>query len=160
METNVMEDIYGRIANILNEMIPEDWDRVYLYAQVSEGVQSFYFHYYPQGQNSTVYSPDIVDIFDIDEDSMDTLVLELCNCCKELLEEFKRNKQDLWTNFTLILESIGKFKIDYDYTDLSQIDDYERQIIWEYQNLGIKPPSERKRDVKILQNYLQNSQKG
>ncbi|GMA98772.1 immunity protein YezG family protein [Pelosinus sp. IPA-1] len=156
METSVMEDIYGKIANIVSEMIPEEWDKVYLYAQVSEGVQSFYFHYYPQGQKNTVYSPDIVDIFDVDEDSMDMLTLDLCNCCKELWEEFKNSKQDLWTNLTFILESTGEFKIDYDYTELSEIDDYERQIIWEYNNLRIEPPADRKRDVKILQDYLRS----
>ncbi len=56
-----------------------------------------------------------------------------------------------------IMESDGKFKIDYDYTDLSEVDDYERQIIWEYRYLGLEPPIERKRDREILDNYLRQT---
>lgn len=37
----------------------------------------------------------------------------------ELWNEFKNNGQEQWTNLTFILENNGKFKIDYDYTDLS-----------------------------------------
>jgi hypothetical protein len=97
---------------------------------------------------------DMIDLFEISEDTMNKYNYNLCVCCKELWQKFKDNNQNLWTNFTYFLDSNGKFKFEYDYSDLSKEDDYERQIIWEYKYLGIEPPIERKRDRKILNNYL------
>lgn len=59
----------------------------------------------------------IVDYFEITENTNDKYHYDLCNCCTELWEEFKKNKQELWTNVTFFLDSNGKFNLKYDYTD-------------------------------------------
>ena len=159
MHTMRFEETYKKLALELDEIIPERWDKVYLYARVSEGVQSVYFYYYPQEKNQPIYSMDIIDLFEIDEDIMNKYIFNLCNYCKELWQGFKENEQELWTNFTFFLNSDGKFNFEYDYTDLSKVDDYERQIIWEYKYLGIEPSIERKRDRKILDSYLKKLNK-
>jgi len=159
METQVMEEVYEKIANRVNEMIPEEWEKVALYAEVSEYASSVYFYYYPTVKDTPIYSLDIVDIFEIDEDEFDKMNMELFEYFEELREEFKRNEQEPWTNLTLMLESDGKFNIEYDYTDLSEADDYEQQIIWEYLHLGMQPSPDRKRDVQIIQDYLKKQTK-
>lgn len=41
-----MNQIYNRIAETVNEMIPEEWEKFYYYAQISEtgGVYFFITH--------------------------------------------------------------------------------------------------------------------
>jgi hypothetical protein len=75
----------------------------------------------------------------------------LIKILKDLSEEFKQNNQEQCTNLTFTLESTGKFKVDYDYVDLSDADDHERSVIWEYTHLGILPESEY--DTSILEEY-------
>ena len=38
--------LYREIAEIVNEMIPEEWEKFYFYAQISEtgGERTFYIH--------------------------------------------------------------------------------------------------------------------
>lgn len=158
METQVMEELYQEIATQLNEMIPEDWEKVLMYTEVSEGADTGYFYYYPEGAQSPICCFDIYNIFEIDEDTYDEMHDKLMEYFRELWEEFKNNKQEPWTNLTFTLDNTGKFKIDYDYTDLSEADNYEQRIIWEYKYLGMDPSPERKRDVKIIQKYLANLQ--
>ncbi|WP_336047137.1 immunity protein YezG family protein [Solibacillus ferritrahens] len=54
----------------------------------------------------------------------------------------------------MIFNSEGKFKIDYDYEDLSEADDYERRIIWKHKYLNLLPEDED--DKKFLEEYLNN----
>lgn len=155
-EENKMEErlneIYGKIANTLNETIPENWDKVYVYGEILEDVQKGFFNYYPISSKESVYSHNIPDLFDIDEDEYDELWYQLLDNLTELWNEFKNNGQEPWTNLTFILESTGKFKIDYDYTDLSDADDSERHLIWDYKYLGIMPEDDD--DKKIIEEYL------
>lgn len=46
----------------------------------------------------------------------------------------------------------GDFKIDYEYEDLSNADDYERRIIWKHKYLNLLPEDED--DQKFLEEYL------
>ncbi len=158
MKTQVMEELFEKIANKANEMIPEDWDKLFMYAEVSEGASEVFFYYYPKGKNTPIYSLDVVDVFEINEDEFDEMSMELNDYFEELREEFKKNKQEPWTNLTLTLESNGKFNIDYDYTDLSEADSYEQHIVWRYKHLGMQPSPDRKRDVKIIQEYLKKKE--
>ncbi|WP_257350206.1 antitoxin YezG family protein [Pseudalkalibacillus decolorationis] len=50
------------------------------------------------------------------------------------------------------LLSPNDFNIDYNYEDLSEVDSYEQQIIWEYKNLGIKTKG--KRPQAIIEKYI------
>ncbi|GAB6255106.1 hypothetical protein PSKAS_06280 [Peribacillus sp. N1] len=52
----------------------------------------------------------------------------------------------------MVLDKIGKFKIDFNYDDLSNIDPLERKTIWKYRNLGIMPKSNSGK--KYLEKYL------
>jgi hypothetical protein len=50
------------------------------------------------------------------------------------------------------LDSSGKFKIDYDYEDLSDANPHNRKIIWKYKYLGILPIDQDDRE--FLEEYL------
>ena len=82
------------------------------------------------------------------------LLIDLQELFKQLHNEFKENNPEAWTNLTLNLESDGTFSIDYDYADVieSDLDEYERQMIWEFNNLGIFPEDEE--DKEFVKDYL------
>ncbi|MCE5287478.1 MAG: antitoxin YezG family protein [Pelosinus sp.] len=137
MDTKGMEKLYPKIAKVLVDIIPEDWDKVYLYAEIREGYRQVFFYYYPEKSNSPIYSLDITDKFNINEKQFDERETQLYNCFSELRKEFEIQKQELWTNLTFILDSTGKMKLDYGYEDLSQISPVEKQDKWEAKYLSM-----------------------
>lgn len=146
-------DIFiNKICNKINDMIPEEWNKVYIYGEVTEGAGVAAFYYYPQDKDRYVFSADIIDLFDIDENEFSNDEYELLKLFEQLQQEFKNSDQEVWTSVTIYLESTGKFKVDYDYTDLSDADDYNRQIIWEYKHLGVMPEDED--DKQIVEGYI------
>ncbi|EZP77238.1 hypothetical protein H839_06334 [Parageobacillus genomosp. 1] len=152
MDETKLDSIYQAIAQNIIETIPEDWTKVYLYAEITEGVRKSYFFYYPVGSDEPVYSHDIPELFDIDENEYDQLWYQLLDLLQELWNEFKINSNQPWSNLTLILDNEGNFKIDYSYNDLSKVDPHEQQIIWEYKYLGLIPEDDD--DKEILKEYL------
>ena len=113
METKKMAEIYGKIANKVNDIIPDEWGKVWLYGEV------------------------LVDII------------------QELNLEYKENNESVWTNLTFLLDNTGKFNIKYNYDDIlnSDFTAGERQIIWEYEVLGIEPEAEQYKEM--LNKYLE-----
>ncbi|VBB09908.1 Hypothetical protein LUCI_5206 [Lucifera butyrica] len=138
METKGMEQLYPTIASALVDIIPEDWDKVLLYAEFGDGYRQVLFYYYPKGSNNPIYSLDITDKFNINQKQYDERETRLYNCFSKLREEFKRQGQEPWTNLTFILDSTGKMKIDYNYDKVSQVCPVEKQGKWEAKYLGCK----------------------
>lgn len=130
-----MEAIYQKVANILVEMIPEEWEKILLYAEVREGFSQVFFYYYPVNQEQPVYSLDIVDMFNIDKPLHRKLKQELYDCFEELWNEFMVQDQELWTSLTYILDNMGRMKLNYGYDDVSEISPDEKQDKWEAEYL-------------------------
>ena len=147
-----LNSIYQKIAQTINETIPEKWSKVLMYGEIGEGTGTAFFFYYPINNENPCYSHDIPEMYNVSEEEYDKLWYQLLDELKELLAEFKNNNQNLWSNLTFTLESTGKYKIEYDYEDLSEADDHERRIIWEYNRLNLLPESEY--DKSILEEYL------
>lgn len=152
METEKMVELYQNIANTVNEIIPEEWVKVFIYAEVLEDVSKVTFHYITKSGDNPINMLEIPELFDLDENEIDELRYKLNDYFEELWSEFHNNNQEPWTNLTMYLDNTGDFKIDYSYEDLSDADDYERSIIWEHKYLGITPDDED--DKKFLDNYL------
>jgi uncharacterized protein (TIGR01741 family) len=150
-----LNQIYNKIANTLNETIPEQWDKVLLYGEINEDMQTAFFNYYPQGSNESVYGHDITELFEITEDKFNNQWDKIVANFEELWNEFKNNGQEVWTNLTFILENTGKFKIDYDYTDLLEASPSEGHLIWDYKYLGIMPIDED--DKLIVEEYIKKN---
>lgn len=154
-----LESIYKKIAIQLNNIIPEPWDKVMVYSEVDEYSDSTVFFYFPKNKQEPIYSLDIEDMEGIDEDEIDHQLNLLDSIFRELWEEFRRNKQEPWSNLTFELYSTGKFDIEFDYTILEEENNYnhyERLIIWKYKNLGIFPDEKRESDVKLIREYINN----
>ncbi len=161
--TKKVKEIYEDIQRKLFYMIPEKWEKLYLYSSVldepdREGkTGELFFYYIPKGifKKKPVNVYEIPTKFNLDENQYLRLVQILYGKIKDLRQEFRKSEtQDIWTNLTMSIQSL-RFKVEYDYTDLNHSDfsSYERHVIWRYENLGIGEEQISKEDKDILKRY-------
>lgn len=162
--TKKIKEIYEDIQKKLFYMIPEKWDKLYLYSSVldtpdKEGkTGELFFYYIPKGilKKKPVNVYEIPAKFNIDENQYLRLVQLLYIKIKELRQEFRKSERnEIWTNITISIRNL-KFKVEYDYTDLNHGDfsSYERHVIWRYKVLGIGEEQVNKIDKEILKRYM------
>ena len=161
--TKKIKEMYEDIQRRIFYMIPEKWEKMYLYASVSDLIDrhttgEMFFYYIPKGifKKNPVNVYEIPQKFNLDEKEYMKLVNILYKKIVELREEFKKIEVvSTWTNLTMKIEGV-KFNIEYDYEDLSKskFNSYERHIIWRYNNLGINVEQLNKKDKEILERYL------
>lgn len=158
-----IKDIYEDIQRRIFYMIPEKWEKMYLYASVSDIINKektgeLFFYYIPKGilKKNPVNVYEIPQKFNLDENEYFKLVKILYEKIEKLQEKFKKiENMSTWTNLTIMIEGT-KFKVEYDYEDLtkSRFSSYERHIIWRYNNLGIKYEQLNKNEKNIIERYL------
>lgn len=161
--TKKIKEMYEDIQRSIFYMIPEKWDRMYLYASVSDLIDGnktgeLFFYYIPKGifKKNPVNVYEVPQKFNLDEKEYLKLVKILYKKIENLREEFKKIEiVPTWTNLTMIIQGI-QFKVEYDYEDLtkSKFSSYERHIIWRYNYLGIKEEQLNKKEREILERYL------
>lgn len=162
--TKKIKEVYEDIQKKLFYMIPEKWDKLYLYSSVldepdKEGTMGeLFFYYIPKGifRKKAINVYEIPAKFNLEEEQYFKLVRLLYAKIKELREEFRKSERNqMWTNITMSIQSL-KFKVIYDYTDLNDSDfsSYERHVIWRYEILGIGEEQVSKEDKEIINRYL------
>lgn len=162
--TKKIKEMYEDIQRRIFYMIPEKWEKMYLYASVSDLIDGrktgeLFFYYIPKGifKKNPVNVYEIPQKFNLDEKEYLKLVNILYEKIIKLREEFKKVEvtSSTWSNITMKIEGI-KFKVEYDYEDLTQskFSSYERHIIWRYNNLGIREEQLSKEEHKIIEKYL------
>lgn len=166
--TKKIKGIYEEIQKNLFYMIPEKWDKLYLYSSVidldnGEKKGELYFYYIPRGilKKKPINVYEIPNKFNLDENEYLKLVKLLFDKIKMLREEFRKSETGkLWSNITITIQNM-KFKVEYDYEDLEncEFNSYERHIIWRYKYLGIGEEQVNKKDKKILNRYLLGAKK-
>ncbi|WP_261311425.1 MULTISPECIES: TIGR01741 family protein [Bacillus] len=154
METKKMLDLHQIICDKLNDIIPCEWAKIYLYAEVLADSTMVLFHFKTPEKYQLIYSQDIPVRYSVSKDIFKTLLREIRELFEELRAEHKNNNDQVWTNLTLTLESDGPFQLDYNDDDIlaSDLDGYERIAIWEYKNLGILPEDDD--DKEFVISYL------
>ena len=161
--TKKIKEIYENIQRKIYYMIPEKWDKLYLYSSVldekdKEGrTGELFFYYIPKGilKKRPVNVYEIPSRFNLEESEYLKLVEVLYKKIKELRNEFKKSEsQEMWTNLTMSIHNL-KFRVDYDYTDLtnSEFSSYERHIIWRMEYLGINENQLSKTEKEIINRY-------
>ena len=161
--TKKIKEMYEDIQRHIFYMIPEKWEKMYLYASVSDLIDKrqtgeLFFYYIPKGifKKNPVNVYEIPQKFNLDEKEYIKLVNILYQKIVALREEFKKIEVvPTWTNLTIMIQGI-KFKVEYDYEDLakSKFSNYERHIIWRYNFLGIKEEQMNKEERNIIEKYL------
>lgn len=155
--------LYSDIQKKLFYIIPEKWEKIYLYASVinvpkQKSVGEMYFYYLPKGiiKKKFVNGYEIPNLFNIDDEQYSKLISDVYNSIKLLHERFVNTKRRVWTNLNITIENF-QFKIEFDYEDLTEspFDSYERHVIWRYKHLQEGIETLAKRDKKIVQAYLE-----
>lgn len=155
--------VFEEIQKKLFYMIPEKWESIHLYASIIEEpfkkpIGEMYFYYFPKGilKKDPINVYEIPSLFNIDEQSYNELIDKLYGDIKKLRKIAEEKHPNLWSNITITIANC-KFKIEYDYENLSKNDmftDYERHVIWRYNNLNIDLELESKQDRYIINKYL------
>ena len=156
-----LNPIYRKISELVNEMIPEEWLKLHLYAQVSEAGGGIYFFYNTsEDMHNYKYSLEIPFEFNIDNEQYKQHEKTLFEMSEKLRKVFINHQQEPWYSFTLSLEGNGKFKIHYDYTNWFDTDySFDDQlVIWEYKYLGNEPDDLESKNLikKYLNDYPEN----
>lgn len=166
LNTVRLRGIYSKIQTELFYMIPEKWDKIYLYASIIERMNNLetgemFFYYYPKGilKKNPVNVYEIPAKFNIDEKSYMKLVNDLYETIKLLKKEFEDAGEKPWTNLTISIENL-KFHVEYDYENLEETrySNYDRHIIWQYKYLDLAVERLSKKDRKMLDKYLVEEQ--
>lgn len=161
-----IRSIYSKIQTQLFYMIPEKWDKIYLYAAIIEKINNLqtgemFFYYYPKGllKKNPINVYEVPSKFNVNEKAYLKLVDDLYETIKQLRKEFEKAGEELWSNLTISIENL-KFNVEYNYEDLQNSDysNYDRHIIWQYKYLDIAIERLPKRDRKMLEEYLRNEQ--
>lgn len=161
-----IKSIYSKIQTQLFYMIPEKWDRIYLYAAIVEKMNNLetgemFFYYYPKGilKKNAVNVYEVPSKFNIDEDAYMKLANQLYDTIKSLRKEFQKAGENVWSNLTISIENL-KFHVEYNYEDLEKsiYSNYDRHIIWQYKYLDLSMERLSKKDRKMLEEYLLEEQ--
>ncbi|WP_376765412.1 MULTISPECIES: TIGR01741 family protein [Bacillus amyloliquefaciens group] len=72
METKKMQDLYQLISQKLNDIIPCEWAKVYLYAEVLDDSTMVLFHFTTPEKHQLIYSQDIPARYSVNKDIFNT----------------------------------------------------------------------------------------
>ena len=160
--TPEVKKIYASLQKQLFYLIPEKWDKIFLYASVIEQMLNLetgelFFYYYPKGilKKNPVNVYEIPSRFNLNEEEYIKLVEKLYDTIKQLRDIYKKQGTRLWSNITIKLVGL-KFEIEFNYENLtySKYSGTERHIIWKYKNLELPLESFNKKDRRLISNYL------
>lgn len=121
---------YQDIVDEIDDIIPEDWDKVLLYANIGDDMSSFFFYYYPHNSSNPVFSEDIVAKSAVNRMTYNLKHYRLLKILEALRQAFMDYGQKLWTNLTLVIDHTGKFNVDYNYDDVSEMNPNEQFERW------------------------------
>ena len=158
-----IKEIYTQIQKQLFYMIPEKWDKVYLYSSVLERPNhletgEMYFYYVPKGvlKKKPVNVYEIPNKFNIDEEEYYKLADKLYAEIKKLRNMHIKLGEEKWYSIVISIANF-KFDVEYNYEDIndSRFNSYERHIIFRYKYLGFPITSYTKKEKRVIQEYLQ-----
>lgn len=153
--------LHEKIQKKILFMLPEKWNKLYLYASVIDRLNEFqtgemFFYYFPKGilKKKPVNVYEIPKKFNIDEIQYSKYTDSLYNELKKLRHSCIKNKEKPWNNITIIIEDL-KYKVIYGYEDLAseELNIEERRMIWLYKYLKIPYASLNKREKEIIDMY-------
>lgn len=142
-------------------MLPEKWDRLYLYASVMEypgdiKMGEMFFYYFPKGilRKRPVNVYEIPSKFDIDERQYAKYADELYDTIKNLREICIENGEEPWSNITISIENL-KYRATYNYEDLTfgELDEDKRRVIWLYRYLKLPYASFTRKEKALIDRY-------
>lgn len=108
------ENIFQEVFDLLQGFMPQNWTKTILFAGYTEG--SYSMKYYCRTENGT-----FTDCFSIDGVSRADLLKLFVNIDKILFKErASLDDNRRWSVLTMIIDSDGKMRTEFDYDDHSE----------------------------------------
>lgn len=160
-----MQKIYKEIQKQIFYMIPEKWNKLYLYSSIIERTNNLetgelYFYYIPKGvlKMNPISVYEIPTKFLIEESQYMKLVDKLYSEIKKLQKVCKEIGEKEWNSIIISIADF-KFKVEYRYEDKIDFNfnSYEKHIIFKYKYLKYPFDSFNKKEKEVLLRF--NNQK-
>ena len=157
-----IQRIYTEIQRQLFYIIPEKWNKVYLYSSIMERQNNLetgelYFYYIPSGilRKNPVNVYEVPAKFSINENEYLRLVDKLYSQIKKLQKVCLEFGEEKWQSIVISIADF-KFNVEYFYEDLnnSRFSSYEKHLIFRYIYLDYPITSFNKRERDIINTYL------
>ena len=161
-----MKQLYKEIQHSLFDMIPEKWNKIFLYASVLDGEDKIetgemYFYYVPKGilKKEPVNVYEVPNRFNLEESAYYKLADNLYEIIKKLRKEYFAVNGSLWSNLVISIEDFT-FKVEYSFENLasSPYTNYERHLVFRYKYLKTGLNSYSKREKQMVLDYMDKEQ--
>lgn len=157
-----MKKLYTVIQQKLFDMIPEKWNKIFLYASVIDGKNrletgEMYFYYIPKGilKREPVNVYEVPNKFNLDETQYFKLADDLYGIIKQLRKEYIAINGNIWSNIVISIEDF-MFKVEYRFDNLatSPYSNYDRHLVFRYKYLKTGLNSFNKREKQMVLDYI------
>lgn len=157
-----IQKIYTEIQRQLFYIIPEKWNKVYLYSSIMERQNNLetgelYFYYVPTGilKKNPVNVYEIPNKFSINENEYLKLVDKLYLEIKKLQKVCVELGEEKWKGIVISIADF-KFTVEYFYNDLGSLrfSSYEKHLIFRYIYLDYPLSSFNKSERDVIITYL------
>lgn len=108
----INEKIYQSIFDEVSIYLPSSWDRVVIYLEYGESSYSISFYVKESGKYTKCY-----DLKGVSDEELYRSFKKINNAVAKQRNAIDGDK---WSNMTMSVESSGKMKVDFDYTDLTE----------------------------------------
>lgn len=148
-------------------MIPEKWDKLYLYASFIDDLSSdytgeMYMYYIPKGilKKNPINIYEVPNKFNIDEGQYIELANNLYNIIVKLRIKMIQENQRGWSNLSISIEG-NTYKVEFCYDDLknSEFSNEDRRAIWRFKYLPRPIESYNKKERQIINRYLSSEER-
>ncbi len=156
-----IKQIHEQIQKKIFAMVPEKWDRLYLYACVVDHPSNLqtgemFFYYYPKGvlRKNPINVYEVPAKFNINETQYLKMADDLFANIKELRNAQIEDNERAWSNITIVIENL-KYKAIFEYQNSAKenFDIYEKRIIWTYRYLKVPFESFNKSEREIIERF-------
>lgn len=107
------------IADKLQDILPQGWNKVVFYAEVTNDSYEMFYYVFTSESNKPIQCYELPDLSEINEEQIDAIFEELYEPLREEQSVLVADGKTPWTNYTLVLNSNGHFRVDYDFTSLA-----------------------------------------
>lgn len=162
MTSKRLKDLYLEIQKQIFYMIPEKWDKVYLYFSILERPNNLetgelFFYYVPKGvlRKNPINVYEIPTRFNIREDEYIKLVNNLYNTIKQLRDIYYKESKKLWNSITILIGNL-RFAVEYNFDEYinNKYSSYDKHQIFRYKYLDMSLSSFCKEDRKMIEQYF------
>ncbi|MGT2737007.1 immunity protein YezG family protein [Streptococcus orisratti] len=147
---NELNALYKEVAQLVNDMIPDKWDKFVLNAEMDKtGSGTVYFFF--KHQDKVSYSLEIPAEYRIDRKVFKKLNRELYDLVWKIKQIFLKENFGDWFSMILQVDENQEMRIDFDYTDWfnTEYGPSSRIDFVEYKYFDKKPSNDK--EAKLLE---------